>query len=168
VCKTNDNCYSKICKNEVCSPDLTKENNCERDEDCAAGKYCASDDKHCYDIKLEGRPCSKNSECGWLAGCFEDPDSFVQTCKHWGSIKNGFKIGKTKIQNPYYFCESLHSEFNEEDQETYCMPAPVSDQDVTKGFNDFKYCSYWQFKDPLDLSKKTTGITPGPAKCGFN
>ena len=115
ICRTNDNCWSKKCSNEVCAPDLSKENNCDDDRDCAAGKYCASDDKKCYDIKLEGRPCSKNSECGWLAGCFEDPDSFVQTCKHWGSIKNGFKIGKTKIQNPYYFCESLHSEFNADD-----------------------------------------------------
>ncbi len=48
------------------------------------------------------------------------------------------------------------------------MPAPITDLDVTKGFNDFKYCPYWQFKDPLDLSKKTLGKTPGPAKCGFN
>ena len=101
------------------------------DMDCAAGKYCDITDSKCYEIKNMGMPCTKDSECGWLAGCFSDPDSFVDSCKHWGTIPNGFKIGKTRIENKWYFCQSLHTEFVEDDQDTYCMPPPKTDKDVT-------------------------------------
>ncbi len=47
-----------MCKNGVCSPDLTKEKNCQLDIDCAQGKYCDKTDAICYDVKNMGMPCT--------------------------------------------------------------------------------------------------------------
>lgn len=120
----------------------------------------------CRDVKPIGSSCLKDFECGYSADCFEDPDSYVKTCKRLFSLPNGSKIKNSRVSNSYYLCESSHSE--KYLSEEYCMPPPVSDKNIEIGLNFGEKCPYWEFKNPWNISQWTLGLNPPNAQCGFN
>jgi hypothetical protein len=70
-CMTNDNCASKVCKENSCQPKAALGGDCADTSDCGVGQYCA--ELKCATVKATGSECTTFMECGFLSLCFEDP-----------------------------------------------------------------------------------------------